>query len=227
MKAILINSNPESSFVASIFGERKHVKYASELIHNDDKVNRSPDKLAQCLKLVVDEVNSDENNLSEIDAISVITGPGSFTGIRVGLSLAKGIADFHNKKIIPIDNFELIREQAYDLLNTGNYCILVPAKPPEFYYSNFNDSIETGKGCEKFDEIVSKFGENGQFVGNFSDEYEKKLGYFRFVNIGGENNELDAMERLTLKKLEAGKLFNSDEIEPLYLKDFTFRKTNN
>jgi len=41
-------------------------------------------------------------NLSEISAIAVSNGPGSFTGLRIGLSFAKGLAFSHNIPIVPV-----------------------------------------------------------------------------------------------------------------------------
>src|SRR2546426_7559948 len=44
--------------------------------------------------------------LADVDAFAVISGPGSFTGIRIGLTTIKGLADSTSKPTIPITAFE-------------------------------------------------------------------------------------------------------------------------
>ena len=62
-----------------------------------------PRQHAEKLPLFYDElVTESKLKLSEIDAISVSIGPGSFTGLRIGLSYAKGLAYSHNLPIIPV-----------------------------------------------------------------------------------------------------------------------------
>ena len=54
--------------------------------------------------------------INDIDYIAVSNGPGSFTGIRIGVSLVKGLADPLNKKCVPVSTLEAI---AKPLENTG------------------------------------------------------------------------------------------------------------
>jgi tRNA threonylcarbamoyladenosine biosynthesis protein TsaB len=225
---LLINSNNESSFVAAVLGSTILVKYTYEYLVKTEKSAylKSPDKLAHCLKFITDEIISSGTQLSGLDAISVISGPGSFTGIRVGLALAKGYADSLGKKIIPLDNFELLFKRIQNKSGSGNYCLLIPAKEPEFYFSFYQNNAEIERGCIKSDEILSKFDKNTILVGNFSDDYKEKLGYFSSLDKKYMINELNSMVSLTEKKYLAGQMYNSSDIEPLYMKDFTFRTVN-
>lgn len=62
-----------------------------------------PRQHAEKLPLFYDElVTESKLKLSEIDAIAISIGPGSFTGLRIGLSYTKGLAYSHNLPIIPV-----------------------------------------------------------------------------------------------------------------------------
>ena len=117
------------------------VHYASEFSDNSESNNKNPDKLINCLEKL-----SVSRALNTADAIAVTTGPGSFTGIRVGLSLAKGIAFASEKKIIPIDNFTLTLNRLEKISDDTNYCILIEAKQPEYYYSLYQNGKFTESG---------------------------------------------------------------------------------
>ena len=61
------------------------------------------------IMLILDETLKKSNiKLNDIDKIMVVNGPGSFTGIRVGVTVAKTIAWSLKKDIIPISSLELI-----------------------------------------------------------------------------------------------------------------------
>jgi len=204
------------------------VSHTSDYIKNSDADYsfRSQDRLIQCFSEITRKLEEDDSSLEEIDAISVIIGPGSFTGIRVGLSIAKGAADALDKKIIPIDNFELTLNKLNSIDPEKTYCILIPAKPPEYYFSIRKNNSEISSGSGEFAELTRLIDENATIVGNFSDESEFFVDYFRVLNTRELKSELDSMVELSLKYYSSGKLFPPENIEPLYIKDFVAKRKN-
>lgn len=66
--------------------------------------------------------------LKNLSAIAVTAGPGSYTGIRVGMATAKGICYALNKPLITINTLELLATEAinYDKLNKSNWELFNP-----------------------------------------------------------------------------------------------------
>jgi len=223
LKLILINSNPDNSFAAyyssSVFIMSRTANFVSaEELNN---VNKSPDKLIHCLNYIS---SLPEVKLNDIDAISVTIGPGSFTGIRVGLAIAKGIADSLGKKIIPINNFELILSRLQNIEKNKKYCVLIQAKLPEYYYSIIENNKEIKSGFVQISEINTIIDDNINLVGDFSDETMGKLSYFSMSNIKNFKPEAEAMAELSKKLFDSGIIFSSGQVKPLYIKDFVIKK---
>ena len=74
-------------------------------------------------KFIHEIFDKEKIKLIDIDAISLSIGPGSYTGLRIGLSMAKGLAYTLDKPIIPIDTIEAINYSVKD----KNYFIVIPA----------------------------------------------------------------------------------------------------
>jgi tRNA threonylcarbamoyladenosine biosynthesis protein TsaB len=72
------------------------------------------------LPLIRQAVEGAGISVNDIDAVAVTNGPGSFTGVRIGVATAKGIAQPTGKKCIPVSTLEAI---AYPLIDTD--CIAV------------------------------------------------------------------------------------------------------
>ncbi len=73
----------------------------------------APKSHSERLLLLVDEVlRSAHVEVSSLDAIACSIGPGSFTGLRIGLSVAKGLAFGTRAAIVPVPTLEALAERA-------------------------------------------------------------------------------------------------------------------
>lgn len=202
------------------------IKYAREFNNTEEKNLRikSPDKLIECVNDVSDKCKDNGISLNSIDAVSVITGPGSFTGIRVGLSIAKGLADALDKSIITINNFELYYQRIKNRDKHGSYLILLPAKLPEYYFALYRNGKKEETGFIVPEQLNEKFAEKLIIAGNFSHESDINVNYFEFIGADSLINETDAMAELSKRYFDEGQLKKTDEVEALYIKDFVARK---
>ena len=88
----------------------------------------------------VDETLKKANlTVKECDCFAAVVGAGSFTGIRIGISVAKGFALAYGKPTIPVTSFEVM---AYDGLD-GNTLCLVDALHGHYYACAFDGDTQT------------------------------------------------------------------------------------
>ncbi len=78
---------------------------------------------------------------SELEAIAITAGPGSFTGVRIGVATAKGLAFKFSTPCIPVSTLEAI---AYNFVNENAViCAVMDARRMQFYNALFK--VENGK----------------------------------------------------------------------------------
>ena len=92
-------------------------KYCSVgLTHSDGhfyKESRLPNEHASILVSLIEEILAQANlNVSELDAIAISSGPGSYTGLRIGASTAKGLCFGLNIPLIAINTLEVLAAAA-------------------------------------------------------------------------------------------------------------------
>ena len=220
MNFLLINSNENDAFAAVYEGDKLHTVWASEYKKDEiPKPGRSPDKLIHCLASLREKFD-----FRKIDAISVTAGPGSFTGIRVGISFAKGISAAINKPIIPINSFDLQYFRINGKNSENHYCVLIPAKLPEYYFALYENDRQTITGSGIIDDIVKSCPEKTFFAVNFDNESEKKHSYFKFLNLNKSTlGEADAMLQLTKKYFSENRQVPPGRVEPVYIKELKIK----
>lgn len=84
-------------------------------------------------------MESTKLNFSDLGGICINLGPGSFTGLRVGLSVAKGIVYGAKLKLYGYTNFEEFLFQAISKNDLNGKCaILIPSRKNEFYFGAYS-----------------------------------------------------------------------------------------
>jgi len=84
--------------------------------------------------------------LKDIDAVAVVNGPGSYTGLRVGLASAKGICYALNKPLITIGSLPLMAMAAIKNYGSDNktvplFCPMIDARRMEVFTAVYNSSL--------------------------------------------------------------------------------------
>lgn len=114
-------------------------RYLTVAAEKDGKiaVRHIPDCAAQHSTVLMDEIDKafSETGLTpaECDFFCAVTGPGSFTGIRIGISAVKGLAMGAGKPVMGITSFELL---AYNV-DSDDFCVVIDAAHSHFYAQRF------------------------------------------------------------------------------------------
>ena len=102
---------------------------------NDEKTH------SQNLMPLIDELFNETNlTLDDINLLACSQGPGSFTGIRIGLATIKAFADAKNIPVVGVTSLESL---AYNITETGLIVSLIDAKNDNVYYSLFSNNGTT------------------------------------------------------------------------------------
>lgn len=181
---------------------------------------------AQKLSLLIEQlINNSGVDLAEINAVAVNGGPGSYTGLRIGVSIAKGLAYALNIPMIAVDALESLAFQAFPFLRESDSIIpLMDARRMEVYMAVFGYG---GKRMEVTRPLILdhnpflSYLENGvvYFVGDGVEKAKEILAHpnARFLNIGCTSR---AVAGVAIDKYERGIFEDIAYYEPNYLKEF-------
>ena len=87
---------------------------------------------SELILLIIDElVNSTGIALSDIDIVAVTKGPGSFTGVRTGISTAQGLAFSLDKILVGVSTLEVLAVQSG--IDYGYVCPMIDARKKQVY----------------------------------------------------------------------------------------------
>lgn len=129
---------------------------------------------------IVDEVNSlflwTNSNISDVENIIISVGPGSFTGIRIAISLIKGMYAHSDVKIYVVNELDALAYQAY-LLNQNKVISVIDANKEKIYYGKYIDNkIQDDYKVSNLDEIINiSKNENYTLIGDAIINYSQKI----------------------------------------------------
>ena len=124
------------------------------LFENNEVLNEkySEDQKTHSEKVLplLDEMLKESNtNISEVDELVVCTGPGSFTGIRIGVSLVKGMAQALKRKVIGVTALEGLLGK-----KEGNVCAIIDARHDNVYAQYKINDVYSDAKCVNIEELI-------------------------------------------------------------------------
>ena len=185
--------------------------------------NSSSYSHAERLHVYIDEVlTSAQISRDELHAVAVSKGPGSYTGLRIGVSAAKGLCYALDIPLISVPTLEILahkvalqkgyivpmldarRMEVYSAVFDTNYKFIEPTSAKVLDTSSYNDILQNqpvyfvGNGVEKTQSIINH--PNAHFDAHFPSAQQ--------------------MCGLSFSKFQAENFENLAYFEPFYLKDF-------
>ena len=160
----------------------------------------------------IDSVLTDAKlDISNIDCFGVATGPGSFTGIRIGIAVIKGFLCGQDAKCVAVNSFESI---AYNI-SDANFIVLLDSGNKEHYYAIFDNKKALEIGFGTIDKIK-----------DFAQQKNIKIYYSSresqvFKDIDGlveVTEQQDAFAKLVLDKASQNDFTALQQISPIYVK---------
>lgn len=186
--------------------------------------NKHANELTNLISEVMKEATL---NLSQLDAVCVSMGPGSYTGLRVGVSTAKGLCYTLQKPLLAVNTLESMVRVFLD--NNPNYhgliCPMIDARRMEVYTALFDSSGISVKATEaKIIDEQSFAQELAQhtvaFIGNGADKCREVITHPNALFFGEQRCSASGLAKLASEKFNLKQFEDTAYFEPFYLKDF-------
>ncbi|OYX85494.1 MAG: tRNA (adenosine(37)-N6)-threonylcarbamoyltransferase complex dimerization subunit type 1 TsaB [Flavobacteriales bacterium 32-34-25] len=161
-------------------------------------------------------------SFKELGAIAVSQGPGSYTGLRIGVSAAKGLCFALGIPLIAVDTLQSLAAQA--AVENGLIVPMLDARRMEVYSAIFSSDLKSQRSI--LAEVITEdsfqeYNETLYFVGDCAEKCKEVLTKPNFVFL--ENIKYPSAKQMSA--LSYQKYLNKDFVdvayfEPYYLKDF-------
>lgn len=132
---------------------------------------------ASLMPMIEAALNAAGTEIRGLDAVAAVTGPGSFTGVRIGVATAKGLAHGAGLPCIPVDALEALGASAGEF--DGIVCPIQDARAGQVYGAAFRKGERlTGDAPMKLEDYldtVEKLGERFLFIGDGAPVHRKAI----------------------------------------------------
>tara|TARA_B100000029_G_scaffold222923_2_gene220802 strand:- start:1029 stop:1709 length:681 start_codon:yes stop_codon:yes gene_type:complete len=160
-------------------------------------------------------------SLDNLNGICIASGPGGFSSLRVGMSVAKGIA-IANK--IPIASVGTLDLEAHPHLGNGSpVCAIIPSGRNDVAYALFNKNSEriVEDAITSPEELITTIDRPTLFCGEgllAHSEIIKSLGDLMQMKHTLPSDRLSTLAKLGARRLNSGDSDNIDRLQPNYIK---------
>ncbi|MEN9997716.1 MAG: tRNA ((37)-N6)-threonylcarbamoyltransferase complex dimerization subunit type 1 TsaB [Bacteroidota bacterium] len=179
---------------------------------------------SESLTLYIQEVmNSARIEINQLKAVSVTSGPGSYTGLRIGVSTAKGLCYALSIPLIAVDSLVSLATLAKQKYPTQNLCALIDARRMEVFSAIYDSDLKILKSISAdVLEDENEYAQYEPFV-YFGDGAQKMEEHWknRYCSIDTEiHASAKGQISSAFQKFQNAEFENVAYFEPFYLKDF-------
>ncbi|KAF2509958.1 tRNA (adenosine(37)-N6)-threonylcarbamoyltransferase complex dimerization subunit type 1 TsaB [Flavobacterium zhairuonense] len=178
---------------------------------------------AEKLHVFIEEIIAESNiSAQDLKAVAVSQGPGSYTGLRIGVSAAKGLCYALNIPLIAVDTLETLASRVS--VSEGKIIPMLDARRMEVYNEVFSADLKTERAIQAeviTEDSFAEYKEVLYFVGDCAEKCKPVLTKENFVFL----EEIKYPSAREMSKISYDKYQKSDTVdvayfEPYYLKDF-------
>ena len=201
------------------------------LVHNGEVLACEEDPKGQNhsekITLFIDKVMKTAGiSYDQLDAVAVSMGPGSYTGLRIGVSTAKGICYAVSKPLIAVETLEAMAYGGKTIVKNGLLIPAIDARRMEVYAAIFDENVNKIKETEAVIIDENSFSElkKDHHLYLFGDGADKCAELFenddKITVIKEFYCSAKYMNVIAQRKLDANDFVDVAYFEPFYLKDF-------
>lgn len=185
---------------------------------------------AENLHLFIQDVLKEAGiTAQQLNAVSVSNGPGSYTGLRIGFSAAKGLAYSLQIPLITIETLQALTVRALEITSTGAlYCPMLDARRMEVYCALYTQQLEEALPVNAMvlnEESIKIFAKK-EAVYFFGDGMPKAKALLSALPnahfIEGIHASATSLASLAWQKYQRKEFADTAYAEPNYLKEFFF-----
>jgi tRNA threonylcarbamoyladenosine biosynthesis protein TsaB len=217
MKILSVDTATPSCSVGILKAERLLAEVTSEKKQTHSR---------HLMKMIDAAVHMAGVRIDDMDAFAVTIGPGSFTGIRIGVSTVQGFAMALSKPVVGVSSLEALAHQAGPIPNL--ICPLLDARKDEVYaalYRFEKDGLRRviEEHVSSIEHVLSRIDAPCLFVGNgvqvYGDLIEEKLGtQAMFSGTILNKTRAESVARIAMQRIQTKGHENLNQLAPHYIR---------
>lgn len=172
---------------------------------------------------IADVFKEAHKSYADLDTVAVSKGPGSYTGLRIGVSSVKGLCFALNIPLISVSTLESLAMQVKE--EKGMIIPMLDARRLEVYSAVFSSSFQEMRSVEaevlQEDSFAEYLSENKVFfIGDGVPKTKEIITHKNAIFIDGKLPSAREMAQISYNKFTKKIFENTAYFEPFYLKDF-------
>ena len=204
------------------------VSHVGHIIY-DQLEKEGPRQATILAPMVRDALSFADSHAIPLDYVALSSGPGSYTGLRIGSSTAKGVCYGRNVKLVSVQTLKLLTVPLLlyhdEIEGNALFCPMIDARRMEVYTAVYDRALKEIRPTEAvivekgtFDDLLEK--QPVYFFGNGAEKCETVIAHPNAHFVKGIIPEARNMLPLAQQSIAKGEFEDVAYFEPYYLKEF-------